>query len=78
MGQQELYSQQFFDHEDDPFGEAARQKKKESDRTRRILSLLLATAVLGGGIFWFTLNQDELLLNNRSLRAFHSAITSAQ
>jgi hypothetical protein len=77
MGQQELYSKRFFDHEDDPFGEIARQKKKAKDRTRRILWLLLATAIIGGGTLWFMQNQDELLLNNGSLRAFHAAITSA-
>jgi hypothetical protein len=78
MGQQELYSNRFFDHDDDPFGELARQEKKATDRRRRILSLLLATAIIGGGTLWFMQNQDELLLKNGSLRAFHAAITSAR
>ncbi|MDG1896444.1 MAG: hypothetical protein P8J37_16195 [Fuerstiella sp.] len=77
MGQQELYSDRFFDHDDDPFDEIARQKKKEKDRIRRILSLLLTSAIIGGGILWFMQNQNELRLRSGFSLPSPSAISSA-
>lgn len=56
MGLQELYTNRFFDHDNDPFGEIAAQKKKTTERIRRLLTLLLAIATIVGGTLLFLLN----------------------
>ncbi|MEO2019513.1 MAG: hypothetical protein ABGZ53_34690 [Fuerstiella sp.] len=67
MGQQELYTNRFFDHDNDPFDEIAAKKKKAAERIRRFLTLLLAIATIVGGTLLFLQNKNELLLGRGSV-----------
>ncbi len=69
MGQQDLYSNRFFEDDEDPFGEIAARRKKAAARTRRLLTLLLAIAIIGGGTLWYMQNKDEILSGVRIFSA---------
>jgi len=77
MGQQELYSNKFFENDEDPFGEQAARRKKAADRVRRCLTALLAIAIIGGGTLWFMQNKGELLLGKGAARQMGPSDTAA-